>query len=221
MPPGAVHYYIETDGKLFLIEDGGTLRLPRVAAEVPFAFTEKQRVGVGDATIVYCHPKLPKHPDEWAWKDDVWALPKVDPVVLGAIHRRMPRLVAKVVVRKADHVLLVKPSRGFFTGRWGLPGGYVDYGESPEDAAVRETLEEVGVRIRLERLLIVHNGYVREKGLHFVTHVYEASAESEAFVPKSDEIEDVRWFPLDECLSMMGSWSAREGIERLLKERRP
>ena len=54
-----------------------------------------------------------------------------------------------VVVDDSGRVLL---GRRADTGRWALPAGAIDPGEQPADAAVRETYEETGVRIAVERL---------------------------------------------------------------------
>ena len=52
--------------------------------------------------------------------------------------------VAAAVVRD-NHVLLVQEARGTYKGRWGLPKGYVDPGESIENAVLRELKEETGL----------------------------------------------------------------------------
>ena len=46
-------------------------------------------------------------------------------------------------------VLLLKRSKdtNWMPNKWGLPGGHIEDGESPEDAAVRETLEETGLQL--------------------------------------------------------------------------
>ncbi len=52
--------------------------------------------------------------------------------------------VAAVIV-KDNAVLLVKEATGRYSGHWGLPKGYVDDGELPRDAALRELREECDV----------------------------------------------------------------------------
>ncbi|MGI9002152.1 MAG: NUDIX hydrolase [Pseudonocardia sp.] len=60
------------------------------------------------------------------------------------------RVGAYVVCVQDGSVLLVRFSR---SGRWTLPGGGIDHGERPEDAAVREVEEETGHRIELGSLI--------------------------------------------------------------------
>ncbi len=64
-----------------------------------------------------------------------------------------PKLVAGCFVIDAGRVLLLR--RGIMPriGQWTFPGGYVDLGETPEQAAVRETAEEVGMNVRLGAML--------------------------------------------------------------------
>jgi ADP-ribose pyrophosphatase YjhB (NUDIX family) len=69
-----------------------------------------------------------------------------------------PKPVAGVIpVDDEDRVILLR--RGFDPGRgrWTFPGGYVDLGESVQDAAHRETDEELGIAIELGRLVGVYS----------------------------------------------------------------
>jgi len=60
-----------------------------------------------------------------------------------------PKLDVRMAVFRGDGVLLVRERAD---GRWSLPGGFVDVGDSPTEAAARETLEEAGVVARVRRL---------------------------------------------------------------------
>ena len=58
------------------------------------------------------------------------------------------------VVRRANKILLVRQSKGHsLEGRWTIPWGQLDRGESPSAAIARETLEESGVVAEIEGLL--------------------------------------------------------------------
>ena len=67
----------------------------------------------------------------------------------------MPRKGSVVVILYGDETVLVEHTAGsdYPPGRFGYPAGFVERGESFEDAAVRESLEECGIEINPERLL--------------------------------------------------------------------
>jgi 8-oxo-dGTP pyrophosphatase MutT (NUDIX family) len=76
-----------------------------------------------------------------------------DPSETGEFRPALARLAAGVLFRDADsRVLLVKPT---YKRGWDLPGGYVEPGEAPKRAAVREVAEELGLRVTVGRLLVV------------------------------------------------------------------
>jgi 8-oxo-dGTP diphosphatase len=64
-----------------------------------------------------------------------------------------PKLAAGAIVTHGEHVVLLRRSIEPAYGAWVFPGGFVDRGEHPEGAAVREAREEAGVEIRLDGLL--------------------------------------------------------------------
>lgn len=79
---------------------------------------------------------------------------------------------------------------------WVLPGGGIDRGESPEDAALREVLEETGAHCRIVRAVAV---YSPQGAFTETTHLFEMS-EAEPGTSKlivTDESVDVGFFPLD------------------------
>ena len=73
------------------------------------------------------------------------------------IHYLDPKLAAGIVVETATGVLLVQRAIEPQYGKWVFPGGYVDRGESPASAAVREAHEEAGVEVEVEGLLGVYH----------------------------------------------------------------
>ncbi|MBZ0201779.1 MAG: NUDIX domain-containing protein [Ignavibacteria bacterium] len=65
--------------------------------------------------------------------------------------------------------ILIKKSKGPFKGRWDLPGGKMDFGESPEEALEREIMEETGLRVRSKKLQTVIS-YVHETAKEIFHH---------------------------------------------------
>ena len=77
-------------------------------------------------------------------------------VSCGFVHFPGPKLVAGCLVVDSGRVLLLRRGIEPQIGKWTFPGGYVDLGESPAGAALRETREEVGIRVELRRVLGVY-----------------------------------------------------------------
>ncbi len=109
------------------------------------------------------------------------------------VHYLNPRPVAGTIPVRADGKIVlgrrdIEPRRGF----WVFPGGYMDVGETAEEAAIRETREELQLEVRNLQLLGVFTRV--EPGV--VVIVYEAEAIGEAAV--GDETTEFRWFAPEE-----------------------
>jgi len=114
------------------------------------------------------------------------------------------------VVRRADQLLLVRRADN---GQWTPITGIPDPGEEPAVAAVREALEETGVRIRVDRLAAtgVHGEIVHANGdrATYLDLTFACTwLEGEAHVA-DDESSDVRWWPLSALPPMSEIMTAR------------
>lgn len=104
---------------------------------------------------------------------------------------RIVQAAAAVVVREDGRLLLVRRGREPQRGRWSVPGGTVEPGETAAQAAVRETFEETGARVRAEREL----GTVRVPGgaeLVYEVHDVAATYLGGTLRP-GDDADAVRW----------------------------
>ncbi|HEV2514848.1 MAG TPA: NUDIX domain-containing protein [Devosia sp.] len=110
---------------------------------------------------------------------------------------RQPPNAASVALIDRDKVLLIQRARKPYFGMWSLPGGRLEPGETPEQTAEREIMEEVGLRVwRLHpiRRMLLGEG-------KFVLQVYATEA-FEGEIGASDEVSAWRWVRLDEIGGM-------------------
>lgn len=85
------------------------------------------------------------------------------------------------------------------TGTWSAPGGWLEFGESWEECAKRETLEETGVEIENIRFGTVTNDISEEEGKHVVTiHMVADHKSGEPRVTELDKWEKWDWFSWDD-----------------------
>lgn len=101
-------------------------------------------------------------------------------------------------------IVIVHPQRGLVLVRRGkepfgfaLPGGFVEYGESVETAAVREALEETSLQVRLTGLLGVYSAPDRDPRRHTMSTVFMAEAENPDALCAGDDAADAAFYPLD------------------------
>lgn len=96
----------------------------------------------------------------------------------GEIQRyRNPTPTVDVIIELAGGAEVVFIERGNPPLGWALPGGFVDYGERVEEAAVREAAEETGLAVELTHLLGVYSDPARDPRQHTISVVYVARAE--------------------------------------------
>ena len=76
---------------------------------------------------------------------------------MSAEYPERPVPAAAGVVFRGDDVLMIKRGGPPHQGRWSVPGGSVEVGETVEAAVAREVHEETGVRVRPVRVVLVHD----------------------------------------------------------------
>jgi ADP-ribose pyrophosphatase YjhB (NUDIX family) len=112
----------------------------------------------------------------------------------GFVYFQGPKLVAGCLVQSENRVLLLRRGIEPSMGLWTFPGGYVDLGETPAEAAIRETAEEVGMNVRLGALMGIY-----ADPEHPVAAVAVYLAEPGAESPRQSlEATEVRYFAADE-----------------------
>jgi len=115
---------------------------------------------------------------------------------LGVELHRCIGLTADVVILYHGGVVLVKRKHEPFKDHYALPGGFVEYGETVEEAAVREAREETGLDVKLLRLVGVYSDPKRDPRGHTVTTAFLAVGFGE--LKAGDDAKEVTVVPLDE-----------------------
>ena len=109
-----------------------------------------------------------------------------------------PALAVDACVRRGDEILLVQRKFPPSAGSWVLPGGFVDQGERPQDAVLRELKEEANLDGANPILLMVMGEPERDPRKHIVSIVYEVEATGEPI--GGDDASDARFWPIAEIL---------------------
>ena len=108
--------------------------------------------------------------------------------------------IGAVIVREGA-IVLIKRGNEPSKGKWSIPGGLVELGESPEQAVIRETKEETCLDVENPSLIdVVSNVDLDEKGkvkYHYVIIDYLVHVKSGKLHAASDAAE-LRWVPFDE-----------------------
>ncbi len=108
-----------------------------------------------------------------------------------------------VIVDDAGRILLGRRAREPYAGMWETPGGFVELGEHPEDAAVREVQEELGLALTLTGLV---GTYVERsaRGGQLLVLVYTGTVAGEVRLDPS-EVTECAWFAPEDVPAVMAA----------------
>lgn len=127
--------------------------------------------------------------------------------VMGEDLSRPMAITVKIVVLNSEHkVLLLKRAKGTLNaGKWDLPGGHIDKGETIEEAIKREAIEETGLSVEVGPIINAvefpkeHEAFAAEKrGLRYIALTTGTEVEL-----SKEEHSEFKWVSFDEALEML------------------
>ena len=136
----------------------------------------------------------------------------------GFVHFRDPKVGAGVLAERDGEVVLVRRAVAPALGSWCLPSGFVEFDEAPEQAAVRECLEETGLEVHLIGLLDVrqYRNDSRGPGVVILYRGQIVGGEPRA----GDDASEVGFFGPDELPEDIAFGTHRRVLARWQKESR-
>ena len=101
-------------------------------------------------------------------------------------------IVTKKIGQK-EMILLITRGREPFAGYYAFPGGFVDYGEDPIDACIRELKEECSINGSDPKLVTVAGAPDRDPRKHNISIVYHVSVDPSASIKAADDAASADW----------------------------
>jgi 8-oxo-dGTP diphosphatase len=108
--------------------------------------------------------------------------------------QKTPRVGIAALVWRDGKLILMQRWGSHGEGTWSVPGGHLEFGESWEEAAEREVMEEAGVSIKNVKLLAVTNDIFEQENKHYITIWMEADWKSgEAKNMEPEKCKALEW----------------------------
>jgi len=136
----------------------------------------------------------------------------------GFIAYRNPAPACGVLLLRQGAILLARRAHEPRRDAWGIPAGFMEYGEHPEITAVREVLEETGLRVKLTGLFGVYAGRddPRTRAVLILYRGRKVGGKLQA----GDDASEVEFFPLTKLPRPLAFRAHREALRDLLREQR-
>lgn len=129
-----------------------------------------------------------------------------------------PMVGVGALIFRNEKVLMVQRGREPALGKWSLPGGLVEVGESLQEAVCREVLEEVGLEVRvldlvaaLDRVILDEEGRIM---YHYVLLDFLCASLNDDLPSPASDVEDCRYLSIDQ----LSGYSLTRGTEKVIRQ---
>ena len=104
------------------------------------------------------------------------------------------------IIEKDNKILMVKEAKKKCYGKWNVPAGHLEDGETIFEGAIREIFEETGCKVRLKNMLPIMSGELENTTFMIITFTTELLEKNISF--NKEEILDVKWISKEELINM-------------------
>ena len=109
--------------------------------------------------------------------------------------------VSALVISKDGQWLVVKKRYGGLKGQWSLPAGFVEIGETADEAVIREVKEETGIDCTVKGLIGLRTGVIKEEiSDNLIVFLMEPTSE-EKIIHQENELYEARFMAPEELLN--------------------
>lgn len=108
--------------------------------------------------------------------------------------------IVSAVIEKDGKILLVQEAKENVKGKWNIPSGHLENGESVIDAVKREVKEESGYDVNVLHMLGIYESFSKEK--HYIRFNFACNSLGKISEYDKDEILDVKWFTWKEIAEL-------------------
>lgn len=118
----------------------------------------------------------------------------------GFIFYRNSAPTVSAIIIQDNKILLTKRALSPFKNYWDWPGGFLEYGEDPIMGLKREMKEELGVSVRVGKILYAYAGEYHKN--EATLNIFYAAVLGKGKLKPADDITAVRWFPINKLPKM-------------------
>lgn len=122
----------------------------------------------------YSFEILPYPTSDEATKNAIEYIKRIKKIPTCRQQFKNPATTVDIIIEMDGGMVLIKRKNEPFKNKWALPGGFVEYGEQVEEAAIREAEEETGLKIKLKKLLGVYSAPDRDPRGHTISCIFVA-----------------------------------------------
>ena len=134
------------------------------------------------------------------------------------MNKKIPSLTTDIFIYNDNlNFILIKRKNEPYKDYWALLGGFVEYGESVENAAIREAKEETNIDIKLEDLVNIYSKPNRDPRGHTITIAYTAKGDFKMRKESSDA-KDINIFTINEIENLNIAFDHNKIIKDCIKK---